>query len=130
MTKRNIVVVEATGQSVEDLPVEIVERKGIGHPDSLCDALAENNINIYAISTSDTIDHTVMRMVVSDYRKALHVFEQHGTLVVEDDGCGIAPEVQKHLFEPFRTQKPRGTGLGRSRSSTRSLRAASISAPR
>jgi len=51
----------------------------------VCDALAENQINIYAISTSDTIDHTVMRMVVSDYRKALHVFEQHGTLVVEDD---------------------------------------------
>lgn len=51
----------------------------------VCDALAENKINIYAISTSDTVDHTVMRMVVNDYRKALHVFEQHGTLVVEDD---------------------------------------------
>jgi len=51
----------------------------------VCDALAENKINIYAISTSDTIDHAVIRMVVSDYRKALHVFEQHGTLVVEDD---------------------------------------------
>ena len=23
-------------------PVEIVERKGLGHPDSICDALAEN----------------------------------------------------------------------------------------
>jgi len=51
----------------------------------VCDALAENKINIYAISTSDTVDHTVMRMVVSDYRRALHLFEQHGTLVVEDD---------------------------------------------
>jgi hypothetical protein len=51
----------------------------------VCDALAEEKINIYAVSTSDTIDHTVMRMVVSDYRRALHVFEQHGTLVVEDD---------------------------------------------
>lgn len=51
----------------------------------VCDALAENKINIYAISTSDTIDHAVIRMVVSDYRKALYVFEQHGTLVVEDD---------------------------------------------
>ena len=26
---------------VADLPVEIVERKGLGHPDSICDALAE-----------------------------------------------------------------------------------------
>jgi len=51
----------------------------------VADALAEAKINIYAISTSDTIDHTVIRLVVSDYQKALHVFEEHGTLVVEDD---------------------------------------------
>jgi S-adenosylmethionine synthetase len=41
MTKRNIVVAEATGQFIEDVPVEIVERKGVGHPDSLCDGIAE-----------------------------------------------------------------------------------------
>lgn len=41
MTKRNIIVTEATGPSIEDIPVEIVERKGIGHPDSLCDGIAE-----------------------------------------------------------------------------------------
>jgi S-adenosylmethionine synthetase len=41
MTKRNVVVTEATGKFIEDLPVEIVERKGIGHPDSLCDGIAE-----------------------------------------------------------------------------------------
>jgi S-adenosylmethionine synthetase len=41
MTERNIIVTEATGQFIEDLPVEIVERKGIGHPDSLCDGIAE-----------------------------------------------------------------------------------------
>src|SRR6266850_337177 len=51
----------------------------------LADALAEAKINIYAITTSDTVDHTVIRLVVNDYRKALHVFEEHGTLVVEDD---------------------------------------------
>lgn len=49
------------------------------------DALAEAKINIYAVSTSDTVDHTVIRLVVSDYRRALHVFEERGTLVVEDD---------------------------------------------
>lgn len=51
----------------------------------VAEALAEAKVNIYAVTTSDTIDHTVMRMVVSDYRKALHMFEEHGTLVVEDD---------------------------------------------
>jgi S-adenosylmethionine synthetase len=35
------VVTESTGQFIEDLPVEIVERKGMGHPDSLCDGIAE-----------------------------------------------------------------------------------------
>ncbi len=48
-------------------------------------ALAEAKINIFALTTSDTVDHTVVRLVVSDYRRALHLFEEHGTLVVEDD---------------------------------------------
>jgi hypothetical protein len=51
----------------------------------VCEALSEAKINIYAISTSDTVDHIVVRMVVSDARKALLLFEEHGTLVVETD---------------------------------------------
>ena len=51
----------------------------------LADALAEAKINIYAISTSDSVDHIVIRMVVSDYQRALHMFEERGTLVIEDD---------------------------------------------
>ena len=49
------------------------------------EALAEAQINIYAISTSDTVDHTVVRIVVSDPRKALLLFEERGTLVVESE---------------------------------------------
>jgi len=51
----------------------------------LCDALAAAKINIYAITVSDTIDHSVIRLVVSDPRKTLLLLEEHGTLVVEDD---------------------------------------------
>ena len=51
----------------------------------VAEALAEAKINIYAITTSYTVDHSVIRMVVSDYRRALAVFEERGTLVVEDD---------------------------------------------
>jgi hypothetical protein len=51
----------------------------------VCDALSEAKVNIYAISTSDTIDHSVIRMVVSDARKAMLLFEEHGTLVVESE---------------------------------------------
>lgn len=51
----------------------------------VCDALADAKINIYAISTSDTVDHSVVRMVVSDPQKALTLFEERGALAVEDD---------------------------------------------
>jgi hypothetical protein len=51
----------------------------------VCDALIVAKISIYAISTSDTVDYSVIRMVLSDHKKALAVFEEHGTLVVEDD---------------------------------------------
>jgi len=51
----------------------------------LADSLAEAKINIYAITASDTVDHSVIRLVLSDYRKAMQLFEEHGTLVVEDD---------------------------------------------
>ena len=37
----NIVVSELDGMAAAAQPVEIVERKGLGHPDTLCDALAE-----------------------------------------------------------------------------------------
>jgi len=42
MTNRNIRVQPAAGRAVEDQEVEIVERKGLGHPDSICDGVAES----------------------------------------------------------------------------------------
>lgn len=51
----------------------------------VCETLREGEINIHAISTSDTVDHSVVRMVVDRPSKALGLFEQHGALVVEDD---------------------------------------------
>jgi hypothetical protein len=51
----------------------------------VCDALTAAKINIYAVCISDTVDHSVVRLVVSDPAKALFVFEEYGTLVVEDD---------------------------------------------
>ncbi len=52
---------------------------------NVCSALQEANINIYALTVSDTVDHSVIRIVVSDARKALLLFEERGTLVVETD---------------------------------------------
>jgi len=41
MSRRNIRVEPVVGRAVEDQEVEIVERKGLGHPDSICDGIAE-----------------------------------------------------------------------------------------
>ncbi|MEE6208796.1 methionine adenosyltransferase [Salarchaeum sp. III] len=41
MTERNIRVQPIDRDAVEDEEVEIVERKGLGHPDSICDGIAE-----------------------------------------------------------------------------------------
>ena len=42
MTDRNIAIDEIERRAIEDQRVEIVERKGIGHPDSICDGIAES----------------------------------------------------------------------------------------
>ncbi len=52
---------------------------------AMCDVLATARINIYALSVVDSVDHAIVRMVVSDPRKALHLFETHGALVIEND---------------------------------------------
>ena len=42
MSDRNIRIESVDRRAVEDQEVEIVERKGVGHPDSLCDGIAES----------------------------------------------------------------------------------------
>jgi hypothetical protein len=59
---------------------------------AVCDALAEARINIYGLSVADTVDHSVVRLVVSDTRRALHIFEAHGTLAIESEVLMIENE--------------------------------------
>jgi len=51
----------------------------------VCTELGRHKINIYALAISDTVDHAVVRMVVSDSKRALQLFEERGTLVVENE---------------------------------------------
>ena len=39
---RNIIIKELIQKPIEEQEVEIVERKGIGHPDSISDGIAES----------------------------------------------------------------------------------------
>jgi hypothetical protein len=79
-------------QIVTQLAVFLANRPGALA--RLCEALALAGINIHAISTSDTVDHTVVRLVVTDPRKALFLLEERGTLVVENDVLLIEIENQ------------------------------------
>jgi len=51
----------------------------------VCEALAQAQINIHALATSDTVDHTVVRMVVSDPTKALMLLGEAGVLALETE---------------------------------------------
>src|SRR2546427_10481702 len=51
----------------------------------VCEALAKAGINIYALTVSDTVDHSVVRMIVSDPTKALMLLGERGVLAFEND---------------------------------------------
>ena len=61
----------------------------IGVLERLCRSFKENKINITAISVSDTIDHAVVRMIVSNPEKAIYVLEDRGVLVVATDVLAV-----------------------------------------
>lgn len=90
---------------VEQLALFVDNRVGVLA--TVCDALMQERIHIYALSMSDTIDHAVVRMIVSDSRRALAIFESHGMLVFESDVLMIEcennrvglPEIMKSLAE-------------------------------
>jgi hypothetical protein len=52
---------------------------------AVCDALATAQINIFGLTVSDTTDHSVVRMVLSNTSRATVIFEEHGAMVVESD---------------------------------------------
>src|SRR5438045_1095037 len=51
----------------------------------VCEELGNAGINIHALSISDTADHSVVRMVVSEPTKALMLFGEAGVLALEND---------------------------------------------
>jgi hypothetical protein len=85
MTRRGKAESEVKGQIQLARQLAIFLDNRPGTLARVCDVLSEEKVNIYAISTSDTVDHIVVRMVLSDPARALQVFEERGTLVVSTD---------------------------------------------
>jgi hypothetical protein len=51
----------------------------------VCAAIAEAGVNVHALTISDTVDHSVVRMVVSDPTKALMLLGESGVLALENE---------------------------------------------
>lgn len=51
----------------------------------VCEALAKAGVNIHALTVSDTVDHSVIRMIVNDPTKALMLLGERGVLAFEND---------------------------------------------
>ena len=72
-----------------------------------CQALAKDGVNIIALSISDTIDHAVVRMVVSDARQAAKMLEglritvlSREVIVMDmDNKPGVLAQIAEQLAE-------------------------------
>jgi hypothetical protein len=60
----------------------------------VCQTLGEHKINIRGLSVSDTVDHAVVRLIVDDPNKAIHILGEHGVLVVETDVLALEVDDQ------------------------------------
>ena len=68
--------------------------------------------------------HKLLQVLINLLMNASQAVDKKGTIrikaeqgeqiqiIIEDTGPGIAPDIQKHIFEPYYTTKEQGTGLG------------------
>jgi len=68
---------------VKQLSVFLKNRPGT--LSGICKHLSDEGINILGFSVSDTIDHAVVRMIVDEPVRALHLLGDAGILVIEND---------------------------------------------
>ena len=82
----------------------------------------EGNGTLPAVrANAEVVQHVILNLLVNSLQSC---GDRGGSVVVSfdvgstvrigirDSGCGIALEDRRHLFEPFRSRKPQGTGLG------------------
>ena len=68
-----------------------IENK-VGNLEEVIDAIAENDIDIYALSLADTTDFGILRMIVSDPDKAKAVLKEKGLIVKRTEVIAVTVE--------------------------------------
>ena len=77
-----------------------------GRLSKICSTLGDSDVNIYAMSVHDTVDHAIVRLVVDNSTKALLLLEEEGVYIVTQDVVvleienkpGIVSHIAKKLF--------------------------------
>lgn len=67
----------------EQLSIFVANKPGVLA--NVCDLLRKEKINIYAITTSDNRDHSIIRLVVNEPHRTLGLLEDYGTLVQQTE---------------------------------------------
>lgn len=49
---------------------------------NICTTLSQNGVNIFALSIHDTVDHSIIRLVLDNPTKALILLEEEGLYIV------------------------------------------------
>ena len=73
---------------IKQLSVFVENKKG--KIAEILSVLGENNIDICALSLSDTTDYGILRMIVDDCGRAFDVLSKHGEIVKLSDVIAIA----------------------------------------
>jgi PAS domain S-box-containing protein len=72
-------------------------------------------------ANAEVVQHVVLNVLVNAVQscegrggavEVRFVVGEEVCIRVRDEGCGVAPRSRAHLFEPFQSEKPTGTGLG------------------
>src|SRR3989338_2674145 len=77
-----------------------------GRLSQICSTLADNGINITAMSVHDTVDHAIVRLVLDSPTKALVLLDEEGVYTITQDVVvlntdnkpGIISQIAKKLF--------------------------------
>ncbi|MGQ9547297.1 MAG: PAS domain-containing sensor histidine kinase [Roseiflexus sp.] len=77
------------------------------------DALIQVLLNLFLNAIDAMPRGGVLRIATRQVREMIDWSERrYVQIIVEDNGPGVAPDLQERIFDPFFTTKPHGSGLG------------------